>query len=105
MKNFFWGALILGLLMAGCGRTSAPVFLVEQPEQINDGWTTATVEDVGLDGRRMAGLVDEVRLSGHGGLHSVLVVKDGKLVLEEYLGSFGADHLLSELTKPLGPRP
>ncbi len=63
------------------------------PPQIDDGWTTATLENVGLDVspiRRM--IEDEIltlddNISSHR-VHGVLIARHGKLVLEEYFHGF-----------------
>ena len=88
-RNVMLAAILLAcaLLLPGCGRAEAPS-LYEVPPALDDGWQTAPPESVGLDREKIEALVQEIRGSGHDQLHSVLLVKDGKLVLEEYLNGY-----------------
>ncbi|WP_282605378.1 serine hydrolase [Pelagibius sp. Alg239-R121] len=49
-----------------------------------DGWQPTTFETEGLDETRLSALNDEIRNAVHGNLDSLLVVKGGKLLIEEY---------------------
>ncbi|HJU64508.1 MAG TPA: serine hydrolase [Gemmatimonadaceae bacterium] len=62
---------------------SAP-YVYTKPPRIDDGWDVATLRDVGIDSARMASLVDSIRGQRLPNLHSVLVVRRGKLAFEEY---------------------
>ena len=65
-------------------RKSVPVFLYHQPVQLNDGIVTGTLDDGGMDNQVIQNLMDKI----HGGdfkqIHSLLVYRKGKLILEEY---------------------
>jgi CubicO group peptidase (beta-lactamase class C family) len=54
------------------------------PEQTGDGWTTGSLAEVGLSESRLTELIDLMRVGTIGNVHGVVIVKDGKLVLEEY---------------------
>jgi len=68
------------------------------PEQMDDGWQTASLADVGIDPVWMTKMLESIytgeqsdetfALPGIGskylGIHNILVVKDGRLVFEEY---------------------
>jgi CubicO group peptidase (beta-lactamase class C family) len=54
------------------------------PPQDNDGWPTTTLEAVGVDRQPLAALVSRIRDNTFPRVYSVLLVKDGKLVFEEY---------------------
>ena len=54
------------------------------PEDVSDGWPTASLESVGMDSALLAELIDSVRSGHYPEVHSVVIVKDGQLVLEEY---------------------
>lgn len=54
------------------------------PEQTGDGWETASLNDVGMDENRISELVDNIRNDIYQEVHSVVIVKDGRLVFEEY---------------------
>ena len=53
------------------------------PEQINDGWETNSLSDVGFNKNKIVELMNKLKIQDHS-LHSIIIVKDGKLVLEEY---------------------
>ena len=54
------------------------------PEQIDDGWETASLTEVGMDIPRLEELVKEIQNDMHGEVHSVVIIKNDKLVFEEY---------------------
>ncbi|MEJ2209469.1 MAG: serine hydrolase, partial [Anaerolineae bacterium] len=87
----FSGRLLAGLavvlLLAGCG-SAAVSGAYEVPPVLDDGWQTAPPEAVGLEKEKIDALVLEIQGAGHEPLHSLLLVKDGKLVLEEYLNGY-----------------
>jgi CubicO group peptidase (beta-lactamase class C family) len=58
------------------------------PEQTNDGWQTGSPASVGLDGAALAEAVDLVHDGTYENIHSILIVKDDKLVFEEYFSGY-----------------
>jgi CubicO group peptidase (beta-lactamase class C family) len=65
-------------------------------------WPLSTPEEQGLDARLLAGLVDEIRRGDLlPRLHALLVVRHGRLVLEEYFNGWQADrlHTLQSVSK------
>ena len=54
------------------------------PEAIGDGWETTTLAEVGMDEAHLAQLMDDLNASPSHLVHSILVVRSGKLVFEEY---------------------
>lgn len=54
------------------------------PEQTDDGWQTAHIADVNLDGKPLTDLIEKIRSGTYVNIHSVLIIKHGKLVFEEY---------------------
>lgn len=60
-----------------------------KPGQVNDGWKTATFADVSMDASPIVNLMNELQESDNHYIHGLLIVKDGKLVFEEYFD--GAD--------------
>jgi CubicO group peptidase (beta-lactamase class C family) len=92
MKKISLKALLLILLCAvwliSCGPTST----YQVPEQTNDGWQTASLDDVGIDEGLIREAVDRVHDDVYQNVHSILIVKDGKLVFEEYFGGYRWDY-------------
>jgi len=56
----------------------------EVPLQTDDGWETASLASVGMDETPLLKLLDKLNEIGEHRIHSLLIVKDGKLVFEEY---------------------
>jgi hypothetical protein len=70
------------------GKAPAP-YRYEKPLQRADGWPTATVEEVGIDRAGIEKLMKRIIEApmdslGAGQIHSVLIARHGKLVVEEY---------------------
>ena len=57
------------------------------PAAIGDGWPTATPESVGLDGERLCGIAARLAAT-NANVHAVVVVRHGKLVLEQYFPGY-----------------
>ncbi len=64
-------------------------------------WAAAEAESVGLDAGLIDALVGEAEAGSFRNLHGLLVVKGGRLVVEEYFGDLGADdlHYTASVTK------
>ncbi|MCZ6858051.1 MAG: serine hydrolase [Gemmatimonadetes bacterium] len=54
------------------------------PPETGDGWTTASLADVGLAEDRFVQLIDIIRTGTYANIHGIVVVKDHRLVFEEY---------------------
>ena len=54
------------------------------PPHEKDGWQTQSLNDAGISLRPLALMVSRIRDKTYPRVHSVLLVKDGKLVFEEY---------------------
>ncbi|RLA25901.1 MAG: 6-aminohexanoate hydrolase [Gammaproteobacteria bacterium] len=64
-----------------------------QPPELDDGWNTSTLADVGLDEAPIRQMIDEEIRTLDDNLHShrvhgVLIARNGKLVVEEYFHGF-----------------
>ena len=84
-----FGALVtacLVLISACSGYELTP------PEALGDGWSVATPEDVGLDVGLIGELFEHVAATPARAVHAVLVVKDGRLVVEEYFDGYRFDY-------------
>ncbi len=84
---------VLPLIVVGCSGDSVTSgaqqeppepWVYVQPEQLDDGWVTASLGDAGLNVGPLAALMDRLRASANPLVHSVLIVVGGQLVLEEY---------------------
>lgn len=54
------------------------------PEETGDGWSTAHVAEVNLDEKKLTDLISKILDGTYLDVHSVLIVKSGKLALEAY---------------------
>jgi CubicO group peptidase (beta-lactamase class C family) len=63
-------------------------YAYQPPPDLNDGLTTATATEVGLDTARLAAAVAQLACGQFRAVHSLLLYKDGALVLEEYFPGF-----------------
>lgn len=73
-----------------------PKYAYRKPPQLDDGWTTASAGEVGLDDAVLARLVQRLNdtdpfVRGAPLIHSLLVARRGKLVLEEYFFGHSRD--------------
>jgi len=80
----------------------SPPYAYRRPPTLADGWATARAAQVGLDEAALTRLVQAHIDSDPAGprpqlLHSILVARHGKLVLEEYF--FGADRMTPHETR------
>lgn len=75
----------------------------EKPEKISDGWICSTLGDEGINYKNIEDLIVNILNEKHPNIHSVLIVRGGKLVLEEYFYGFNKNvsHPLASCTKAI----
>jgi CubicO group peptidase (beta-lactamase class C family) len=78
-----------------------PAYQWLKPELLEDGWETASPETVGIDSASVDATLRAIIHGDAGVLHSFLVARHGKLVIEEYFHGYGRDdlHELQSATK------
>ena len=71
------------------------------PIQSTGDWSASTPAAEGLDATRLTDLVVRIRRGTYGGMTSLLIVRNGRLALEEYFtsGSASSPHTLQSVTK------
>jgi CubicO group peptidase (beta-lactamase class C family) len=79
-------------LMAELYDCAGESYVYHQPENLNDGWTSAGLMESRINAAKIVALVEEIRGGQRGDVHSMLVVKGGKLVVEEYFAANGSKH-------------
>ena len=67
------------------------VYAYQIPPLVGDGWETASLQDVGLNLVPITSLMEELLSRNDHLYHGLLIVKDGKLVLEEYFDGLDMD--------------
>ena len=91
---------------AGDVKDSAPTQPVTRyqytvPEATKDGWETAHASGEHIDVDMLTALFDRVLNQTYKNMHSVLLVKNGKLVVEEYFQPWSGDARYRDLTRAL----
>jgi len=94
MKTKYSFLLILSLILLvislpGCKEDSTvdtPVdgYTYSVPEETNDGWQTASLSSVGINTSSVENLVVRIKNYLYTEVHSVIIIKNDKLVFEEY---------------------
>jgi CubicO group peptidase (beta-lactamase class C family) len=77
--NFAMGKKTVLLLPDSTG-----TYFYQKPLQVDDDIAIGSLTDVGFDTARIHKLMNKIAKPGYRDLHSILIYKDGKLVLEEY---------------------
>ncbi len=71
------------------------------PSELNDGWYTATLIDAGINYGKLETMFNNLLNENYKNIHSFLIVKNDKLVCEEYFYGFNHNqkHKLASATK------
>lgn len=72
------------VLLASLGCRSGERSAIPVPEAVGDGWEIASLASVGMDAERLARLLDRLERIGEHRIHAILIVRDEKLVFEQY---------------------
>lgn len=62
------------------------------PQERDDGWQCSDLAACRIDGSRIIPLIEQILQGKHDDIHSFLIVKNGRLVLEEYFAEHGRRH-------------
>jgi CubicO group peptidase (beta-lactamase class C family) len=93
-------AVLFGaIIVVAVRRSAAPphVYRYAAPLTLDDGWATGTLEQAGIDRRRIEAMTDFVLARPDLNVHVVLIERGGRLVYEEYFS--GSDESWG---RPLG---
>ncbi|MDM8537783.1 serine hydrolase, partial [Desulfobacterales bacterium HSG17] len=81
-----------------------PEYIYRIPEKINDGWETSSLDKENINSAIINDLLQALLNKKFKNIHSILIVKNGKLVLEKYY--YGYDrtkfHQIRSATKSIG---
>lgn len=64
---------------------------LNQPKQLNDGWSTANIKDFAIKTNELERLIDSIQAQALVNTHSVLIAKKNRLVFENYFDGFNAN--------------
>ena len=94
--------VLLVSLMAACSGAGAnSSYEYKPPADMGDGWETAALQDYDLDSDKITAMMQDIQDGGYDSLHSLLIVKDGKLVFEAYFQGYDQNrmHFVASVTK------
>ena len=88
-KTFLVILLLSGCFCPGCkdDSTTNPTedsYVYTVPEATGDGWETASLSSVGMSSDEIVTMVNLININTYTEVHSVVIIKDDKLVFEEY---------------------
>ncbi|NIM95834.1 MAG: serine hydrolase [Anaerolineales bacterium] len=63
------------------------------PEPWGDEWKTAGLNEVGIDEAQITTAIERIRDGSYNNIHCILIVRDGKLVFEEYFDGYTWDYV------------
>ncbi len=96
---------VLIILFSGSGNRLCPQSRDDEyrvPVKLNDGWEVASLKEVGINPGKIEQITQEIRNDDKfDGIHSMLIVKDGKLVHEAYFWGHQRNslHVMASITK------
>ncbi|NIQ37033.1 MAG: serine hydrolase [Proteobacteria bacterium] len=78
-------------------------YAYQMPEKTDDGWETSSLSKEGIDPEKVNELISNILDGNFPHIHSVLLIKNGKLVLEEYFYGYDRDakHQMHSVTKSI----
>lgn len=89
LNNLFKGAhRALRKLRNQSDRTE---YVYQVPEDSDDGWHTASLTDVGIEIEPLVEMMNDRLIKNEHDLHSIIIVKNNKLVFEEYFNGVDLD--------------
>jgi CubicO group peptidase (beta-lactamase class C family) len=104
MKKLIILTLIL-IAAISCQRDleEVPAYVYTAPEQLNDGIDVGYISEANLDFQKISDLMNVILKGGYPRVHSVLILRYGKLVVEEYHGGWDREdkHNLMSCTKSI----
>ena len=80
--------LVLFLLLHGCKDDTEYAYSYRIPEASNDGWEVSSAGDLGLQTSSLVDMMDYLASSPDHQIHSILIIKDDRLVFEEYFEGY-----------------
>ena len=78
-------------------------YTYQQPEATDDGWETASLKDKDIDSEKIYEMMHTILSGNDKNIHSILLIKNGKLVLEEYFYGYNKEkvHYLASVSKSI----
>lgn len=92
-----WLKFSVGLTQGDCD------YSYRVPAVTDDGWETSSLSAEGVDPEKIREMVKDILKGKYEDIHSVLIVKNGKLILEEYFDGYTRNrgHVWASATKSI----
>jgi CubicO group peptidase (beta-lactamase class C family) len=76
-------------------------YVYQKPDATDDGWEISSLRDEGLDQVKLHEMMHAILAGNSRYVHSILLVKNGKLIFEEYFFGYSRDtnHFLASVSK------
>ncbi len=84
----FLFVLCCAVWVVSCAPEHELEYVYRIPEQTNDGWVTADLEEVGMRVDVLVEMMNRIHSKEYQNVHAILIVKNGKLVFEEYFEGY-----------------
>ena len=96
-SNSEWRKFSIGQTRSECE------YMYEVPERLADGWETASLTEAGVNPEIISALMGKILNGNLPNIQSVLLIKNGKLLLEEYFNGYvrNSEHNLGSATKSI----
>ena len=82
-RNTFLSAIAWALTLF-LSTANAQTYQYTVPDKLNDGWETSSLTAENFDAKAISAMFERVRTGGYKNIQSMLIVKNGKLIAEEY---------------------
>ncbi|MFH0758923.1 MAG: serine hydrolase domain-containing protein [Bacteroidota bacterium] len=76
------------LFMGGCNDDEEPGYSYKIPPKTGDGWEVCSSNEAGLDAAQLIDMVDYLASRSVHQIHSIVIVKNDKLVFEKYFEGY-----------------
>ncbi|MBU8891527.1 MAG: beta-lactamase family protein [Bacteroidales bacterium] len=87
--NYLLAGIFALLALFGCKEESiSPNYVYSIPEQTSDGWETDIPENLAMDVTPLIEMMNYINSTNDHNIHNILILKDGKLVFEEYFDGY-----------------
>jgi CubicO group peptidase (beta-lactamase class C family) len=96
-SNSEWRKFSVGQTLDECE------YIYEVPETLADGWETASLAEAGVNQEIISALMGKILNGNLPNIQSILLIKNGNLVLEEYFNGYArnAKHNMASATKSI----
>lgn len=95
MKNKSLFLVLIVIFLVGCSKKSDSVYFIynySEPITYTDGIETGSLAEVGMDVLPLSAMMDYINSVDQHRIHNILILKNNKLVFEEYFSGYKLDY-------------